>query len=30
MVLAYNVFGLGDVAEPECLIELQNLKIKNK
>lgn len=23
-----NVFGLGEVAEPECLIELQNLKIK--
>jgi len=27
---AYIVFGLGEVAEPECLIELQNLKIKNK
>ncbi len=25
-----NVIGLGEVAEPECLIEAQNLKIKNE
>ena len=28
--ISYNVFGLGEVAEPECLIELQNFKIKNE
>ena len=28
--VAYNVFGLGEVAEPECLIELLNFKIKNE
>jgi hypothetical protein len=27
---ADNVFGLGEVAEPECLIELLNFKIKNE
>jgi len=26
--MAANVFGLGEVAEPECLIELLNLKLK--
>jgi hypothetical protein len=28
--IATNVFGLGEVAEPECLIEAQNLIIKNE
>ena len=28
--IAGNGLGLGEVAEPECLIELLNLKIKNE
>ena len=28
--IAYNGLGLGEVAEPECLIELLNFKIKNE
>ncbi len=28
--IAANGLGLGEVAEPECLIELLNFKIKNE
>lgn len=28
--MAHNVFGLGEVAEPKCQIEVQMFKIKNE